>query len=502
MGVMRFRIPSGAGDASAPEYERACLGGIDGRVFAMQVSVEDDLLVCRRESSESARLHIPWPMPGYGRPVLSTASLRERDAPYHLSVELARGRLGSLRDQVASWQIAGMVVPDEAAAALADAHSAFAEAACAQEDADRAAAAASVSLSSSCRAADALVSAYVRQRLTARRRRSSHLPVLLSCPLGLLRPGGAWEKLFVTAFTATSVAMEWRNVELRQGDYEWTLPDEQASFAERNRLVIAAGPLLDFSPGGLPEWLWQWSHDYYGLQCFVSDYVETAVSRYAGRIRLWEIAARANTGGAISLDEEHRLALTARAVEVARQIDDELQLSLRVDQPWGEYQAEGRHRLSPLQFVDALVRSGVGLASITLEIAVGARPGGSDYRDRFEISRLLDLWSALGLPLTVCLAFPSQGRRDPAAAEGIEVAPPQSPAPWGEPAQAEWLAGVMPVLMAKAAVVGIEWTHFSDALPHRFPHAGLVSADGAAKPALERLTRLRQSYWRGECEDA
>ena len=286
-----------------------------------------------------------------------------------------------------------------------------------------------------------------------------------------------------------------RDIEPQQGEYAWETCDAQVEWCAAHRLVPVGDPLLDFSVGGLPEWLWPWAQNYPALQSFVCDFVETVVGRYFGRVRLWEIVARSNTGGALLLSEEHRLALTARAVEVARQVDDDLRLTLRVDQPWGAYQAAGLHRLSPLQFVDALVRSGVGLTGVTLELAVGYALGSSAVRDRFEISRLIDLWSTLGLELTVSLAFPSQHRRDPLAAETLSVAEPQWRQTWSDAAQAEWAGELTQLLMSKSAVTGIEWMHFSDGVPHRFPHAGLLRPDGSAKPALERLTRLRQSYW-------
>lgn len=495
MGVMRFRVFPPAGAATGPELERAYLEGIDSRVFPTRLVIHDNVLACHRDGSESARLNVAYPVHDHGRPVLCTASLREREEPYLLSLELTRGRLGQLRDHLSAWELTGMVVPDDVRTAMREAQTAFRRAACAQDIPETISATADAALRLSMVASERMTEAFIRQRLTARRRRSAHLPVLLSCPLGLVRPGGPMEKPFTTTFTATAAAVEWRHIEDTQGEYEWTLLDEQVEFAERNRLVVTAGPLLDFAPGQLPPWLRDWSHDYYNLQCFVSDFVETAISRYAGRIRLWEVAARANTGGGLGLTEEHRLALTARAIEVARQTDDELQLALRVDQPWGDYQALGQHRLSPLQFVDALLRSGVGLSSITLELAVGYRPGGSDYRDRFEVMRLIDMWSSFGLPLTVSLAFPSQGRRDPRADGHLAVADAQWKTAWGEPAQAEWLSDFVPALMSKSAVVGIEWAHFSDGVEHYFPHAGLIAPDGATKPALERLIRLRQSYW-------
>ena len=37
------------------------------------------------------------------------------------------------------------------------------------------------------------------------------------------------------------------------------------------------------------------------------------------------------------------------------------------------------------------------------------------------------------------------------------------------------------LLTAKAAVTGIFWSHFHDALPHRFPYGGLIDPEGRVK---------------------
>jgi len=44
--------------------------------------------------------------------VLSTASLMEREPRYHLPVELARGTLNRVRNQLAAWEQAGLVLAD------------------------------------------------------------------------------------------------------------------------------------------------------------------------------------------------------------------------------------------------------------------------------------------------------------------------------------------------------------------------------------------------------
>ena len=78
----------------------------------------------------------------------------------------------------------------------------------------------------------------------------------------------------------------------------------------------------------------------------------------------------------------------ARALDVVRQVDDEIQVLVQIDQPWGEYQSRGLHRLSPFQFVDALLRSGIGLSAVNLEVAVRAHgPRGSGYLGIYSIYR-------------------------------------------------------------------------------------------------------------------
>ena len=73
---------------------------------------------------------------------------------------------------------------------------------------------------------------------------------------------------------------------------------------------------------------------------------------------------------------------------------------------------------------------------------------------------------------------------------------------WNEAAQAAWIDSVVPVLMAKQAVVGIFWTHFCDGTPHDYPHAGLLRPDGSPKPAFERLQAQRRAFSKTESESS
>jgi hypothetical protein len=472
MGVMRFQVSSlPTLEKHWPDIYRAYITGADGRVYPTRVEVDGTIITCRRLVSDSGRLYVAWPVAGFGTPVVCTASLVERPEPYLLTVELARGKIAQLRDQISAWEIAGMTIPAAFQEPFQEAHRIFRRAAAIQDQPTEASALGAESLRWAFVAGEIAVKSYASQRMAARRKRSPLPPAALGCRLGGQVLDARFEKLFSEAFTAAAVPVEWRSVEPAAGHRQWEISDQQLEWCLANRLMVCGGPLLNFAPDAMPGWLGSWSKDASNLQSLVCDYVETAVARYAGQIRKWEVCASGNTGG------------------------DEIQVLIQIDQPWGEYQSRGMHRLSPLQFVDALLRSGIGLSAVNLEVAVGFRPRGSSPRDLVDLSRMLDNWAALGIPLYVTLACPSDGQLpDPLANAGIQVESDDGHEVWNEAAQATWVDSVLPILMAKQAVVGIFWTHFADGAPHDYPHAGLLRPDGTPKPAFDRLQAQRQAF--------
>ena len=192
------------------------------------------------------------------------------------------------------------------------------------------------------------------------------------------------------------------------------------------------------------------------------------------------------------LSEENRLALVARTLEAAARTDSDAQFFIRIDQPWSEYQARGQHRLSAFQFVDALVRSNVGLHGVNLEMAFGYRPRGSLTRDLLGVSRLIDAWSQLGVQLYVTLALPSSSESDPLAHPDLEVDVCHWAESWSSQVQSERANELLRLLMSKPAVTGVFWSHYHDSRPHIYPHAGLVDRNEAPKPVLDVLGELQR----------
>src|SRR5262249_32174129 len=110
MGVMRFLVQPAEILSDWPEVHRAYLSGVDQSVWPTRIEIEGNQILCRRQASDSGKLHVAWPVPGFGRPILTTSSLPERDEPYLLALELARGKIVQVRNQLAIWQGAGMAI--------------------------------------------------------------------------------------------------------------------------------------------------------------------------------------------------------------------------------------------------------------------------------------------------------------------------------------------------------------------------------------------------------
>lgn len=494
MGVLRFTVHPTSRWEGLPELHGAYLSTLETGIVPTTVSLDGGILACAKNCEETAKLHLIWEVPGFGRPLLSTASLVERNEPYFLPLELARGKLVQVRNQLAAWEAEGFLPSTRFRDEFHLAHRHFARASSHQDHPETCATESESSLTAACRSAEWLAAERTLFEVEHQHRKYHNLHRLLGTTINTRGISGGDEQYFLSAFNSLAISVDWRSLEPTQGEYRWEGVDRQLEWCELHRLVPRGGPLLNLGPNGFPDWLWTWEKDLRNVQSFISDFVETAIERYAGRIRLWEVAARGNSGGALALREEQRIEIVARVLDLARHRDPESQLLLRVDQPWGEYLARGQHRLSPFQFADALLRAGLGLGGINLEIAVGFQPTGSASRDPLEWLRLIEAWSALRIPLFVTLAFPSRSEPDANASPDLEVAEPNWKDDWTPQLQEQWVATYLPLLLASKSVSGVFWNHFSDLGPHHFPNSGLLDHLGKPKPAFQRIVQLRDEF--------
>ena len=364
---------------------------------------------------------------GSARPArcsIGTSTLMERDQPYLLEVELARGMVNCLRNQLAQWEMMGLDVPDALRALMSEGNDAI------------------LSRRDERRTTPATAAEWAEKSLDhVRRRRWSSLPPstpskrsrCAAASRGRSPPGSAsiWAasvpkgtlgRQLAGTFNMVSVPLTWRTIEAVEGRRNWDEADAQVDWAQSAGLRVTAGPLLgarrsrrarlDVSVGRR----FQQPAGVHARPCPRRGRTLSRQSAPLASGRPHDARPRARARA-----KKPGCKLAAKAITTVRQLDPTTPIVVSFDQPWAEYLASEQLDLAPLHFADALVRADLGLSGVGLEINVGYHPGGSMHRGPLAISRLIDTWSLLELPLLVALTLPSSAADDPQANGKVRV---------------------------------------------------------------------------------
>jgi hypothetical protein len=263
----------------------------------------------------------------------------------------------------------------------------------------------------------------------------------------------------------------WREAELNPGQWNWQSWLAGLARIRTARRRVVCGPLFRLERQDLPDWLYLWDDDFDPLQSYLCTYIRTAVEQLQKHVHVWYVAAGTNADSELHLGEEQRLRLTLAALETLRQTDKQTPALIGIKQPWGEYLGRTSADLAPLQFADILIRSGLGVSGLALEVRLACEPGKTLTRDLLEFDRLLEQWAQLGLPLVVVLALATPARFQDGGAGVLQ-----------------YLQDVVALLQGKSAVQGIIWGELRD--QPQWP-AGLLQASGETKA----VWRLAHDLW-------
>lgn len=489
MGLIKFTLPSTAW--SEEDLRQASILGQDRTPTPAQVEIRSGELLVRRPVNESGRLIIPWRVDGFGRLILSTATLAERFEPYDLCVELARGTINDIQNQLADWQHQGLVISGELRRLLSTARHHFARAATSGDQPAQAQSEAERALRSGLQAGRLLTESYASQVIERRREQSPRLPTWLGVDLGAASKPLPWWSAVPDAFNAARIGVSWRSIAVDAGNFRWDVPDTQISWCRKRHLLPVAGPLIDLRAPALPDWLWLWQGDFEEILNQATDFVRQAITRYRGKMAAWHLVARPAAQDVLGLSEEEQVRLTARLIQVARSADPNVPLVVDFDRPWGDWLATSTFQLGPLHLADSLARADLGLSGIGLEVVPGFMPNGSPLRELFEFSRLLDLYALIGLPLHIMLAFPSQVI-GPTTENFARLDLRQWPQRPNEESQRDWASRWVSLAIAKPFVQSVEWLEPSDGEPRLYPGCGLFRADHSRKPAFDWMSSIRK----------
>ncbi len=497
MGDLRFSVPN-VEDYDPRIWETAYITGIEGIPWLCHHSFDGQQFSIGREIEESGKLNIVWPTACMGNLCLCTTSLRISDEPYSLVVELARGTVYRLKAQTAEWQRIGLKLPDDFFALAESSLCELLHSLTSGGQSDSQQLRAQAAIDQAVEASVALSEAFSAQALDARRNNEGRLATLLGARVDADASLPSVGDAINTAFNLVSLPADLGTVESESGAKQYAAFDAQVSWAEQSDHKICVGPLVDFRRGRLPQWMVLLEQGFESILQTACEHARVTVERYLGKAHLWNCAAGLNVPGDMAWTDEEILRMAVSLIETVRRADQRSPVLLTIDQPWSEYLRDKDHGISPLHFADALIRADLGLSGLALEMNFDSWPGGSFPRDPTEVSRLIDRWSMLGLPIMVILSSPTSHPTNPptASADSSRVSQWKMP----PPATAQTSAAqfqpdtIIRLLMSKPSVHAIIWNGLNDERPAHQPGHGLWNAQGQAKPILAELAKLRKNF--------
>lgn len=491
--MLSFVVYSGGRLAEKLNLAGAYVVGSDDVPLRAEISFKNGVVSCKKRAAGPAGLALLWDVPDSGTFLLETIRVQEREKPYILQVELARGRLMRIHHKLEDWGLLDYEGSEDLAAKVAEARELLIQA-LQSEDAAAAAELGQRSLSMAVQASEEL-SRFHASLLLARRKQAPGFPRrIFGCSVHLEHPAELSRKRLAGAFDFVTLPIVWRDIEPTEQTFNWKPLDAWVESLAKGPVPIRGSALLSFSEKNVPDWLYIWEHDFDTIRDLAFEHVRRVINRYGQYIQTWTIVSGIHANTCFTFSFEQLMELTRMTAALTKQLSPRGMATLELVFPWGEYYARNQRTIPPLLYADMALQSGVNFDAFGLQFLFGPAIDGMYVRDMFQISAALDQFAKLGKPLHItAVQVPS----DPPAARAETLAEGGSGdggawrGPWTEEIQAQWLRRFVEVAMSKPFVESISWHGLADHARQEVPHGGLLRADHTPKAAYKQLLTLR-----------
>ena len=497
--MLKFAVFSNGKPAQAPNLAGAYLVGTDDVPIRADLTRKKGLISCKKRAAGPAALSMLWDVKGVGTVMVETVRLMERDRPYILTVEMARGRLIRLQQKLEDW---GMMEHEQAhdfGALVDEARDLLIKALQADSDSE-ASHYGDESLALAIKAGEKIAQTHA-SILLSRRRQSSGLPRrIFGATVNLDRLSDAYRQRVLAACDFAAVPFVWRDIEPTEQNFNFKPLDQWVEWLAKKRMPLKGASLLSFTETSVPDWLYIWEHDFETIRDLAYEHVKRVVSRYAQYVHVWDVVEGLHAQSCFTLNFEQIMELTRMATAAAKQVAPRSLCLINIAAPWGEYYARNQRTIPPLLYADMVLQSGVAFDGFSVQFRFGAQKDGMLARDMFQISSMLDQFARLGRPLHISAvqvpsAVPTEangGGPDPVLAGGGSWGEP-----WNERVQSEWLQRFVELALSKPYVDTICWDKLADELEPPVPHGGLLKDNLEPKPAYDALMKLRAELGAG-----
>lgn len=487
--MLRFRVFR---DGLVPpdfDISTAYLVGSDNVPIRGEFAYVDGEIQCRKRAAGPAALTLLWETRNFGKIMLETTRLPEREEPYLLNLELARSRMMRMLQKREEWGLFDVAEGQPINEKSNDCRDLLLQAIVNLEDMAQASNYAdqclNLALPLSEQAAMTHADLLLQRRLATR---SFPRGAFGSC-IDPALASESYRRLLLANSDFAYYPLRWKDLEPQEQSFAWPAADEWMDFLRRARIPVVAGPLVQFNEQSIPDWLYMWEHDYENVRDLLYEHIERIVSRYSQQVVLWNVLSGLHVNAQFSFTFDQLMDLTRMAVGQVKKINPQSRTMIELTQPWGEYYAINQRSIPPLLYAEMIVQSGIVFDMFGVQIRFGMPRDGCWQRDLFQISSMLDRFAPLGKPLMISgLQVPSavdSGTNGQAA--GIWRKP------WSDTLQSKWVEAVTNIALSKPFVEAVCWQELADHPHMQMRNGGLVSADLTPKLSYKTWVAIRRN---------
>ncbi len=469
------------------------LVGTDGiSIRRAKITFADGCIECIRPNLETAGLALLWPIEGFGRILLPTTCLPERDRPYILNVELARAKLMQITNRREDWSffdnLEGMEEISKESQEL------FIKAIQSIKDAPAAAQLADSALRKATIYSEKLAVRQGKSIFDKRRKSHGFGRGCLGCRLDPnLMAKSAYLDRALEYFASVTLPINWARIEPRQGHFDFSLIDNCMMVLNRRKVVISAGPLLHFAQDHLPDWLLRSGAGFEKMRELAYQFVSKVVARYAQVVHRWYVISGLNAFNQFNFNFEQILEMTRAANMAVRAAGSRAIRIVEVSSPWGEYYATTPNSIPPFVYMDMVVQSGTSFDAFGLQMRFGRDETGMHLRDMMHISSLLDCFAPIAKPLYVTdVEIPSENGRQRFNPDVAGVWHRK----WDPTRQSQWLERFYKIALSKPYVEAVNYGSLADGDGGAIAHSGLLTETLEPKESFGTLQRLCLSMFK------
>jgi hypothetical protein len=387
----------------------AYLFGGDGiGIRRAKISFKDGIIECQRHNLETAGLALLWPIDGFGKVLLPTTCLPDRERPYNLNVEITRAKLMQIVNKREDWLFFND--NDGLGEICKEGQDLFVRAIQNISDSQQSSKLADASLKRAIVFSEKMAIKQAESLFKTRSESHGFGRGCLGCrvdPMKIDNP--VYLEKLLELFGSVTIPINWAKIESEKGNFDFSTIDACIDVLGKRKLTLSAGPLLCFSKDYLPKWLLESGAGFEKIRETAYRFISEIVARYSGIIRAWYAISGLNVFNHFGFRFEQILEMTRAANMAVKQGSDRALKIIEISNPWGEYYTTIPNSIPPLVYMDMVVQSGINFDAFGLQVRFGKNQSGMHVRDMMQVSAILDTFAPIAKPLYITgVEVPSQ----------------------------------------------------------------------------------------------